>query len=291
MSISDKFSSFCSNLRMNATTVSNIQTRCKSITKRLNMDFRDVNHETYYSLYVGSYGRGTAIHVSDIDMLYILPWEVYTKYDSYSSNGQSALLQTVKNSIAKTYPSTSMGGDGQVVKVSFSDGVVFEVVPCFELSDGSGFRFPDSNSGGSWKLTNPRPEIQSINNLNTSTNRNLKRLCRMIRAWKDNCDVPMGGLLIDTFAHRFLSNWEHKDKSFLYYDWMTRDFFKYLSEQNDQQSYWCAVGSGQYIYRRGNFLAKAKTAYTNALTAIEYENKHQERSANIYWRAIYGSKF
>lgn len=290
MSISDKFSAFCSNLRMSNNTVSNVRTRYHSITKRLNKDFRNIDNDYSNSLYVGSYGRGTAIHVSDIDMLYILPWEYYFRYDSYYGNGQSALLQAVKNSISQTYWNTEIGGDGQVVKVSFSDGVVFEVVPCFEKADGS-FYYPDSHNGGSWKITNPRPEISTINAWNSTTNKNLKRLCRMLRAWKDNCNVPMGGLLIDTFAYRFLKDWEHYDKSYFYYDWMTRDFFKYLSEQNDTQSYWIAVGSGQYIYPKGKFSAKARTAYNNALIAIEKEDKGYSYTANDYWRAIYGTKF
>lgn len=290
MSISDKFSAFCSNLRMSYDTVSAVRSRYHSITKRLNKDFRDTDSEVLNSLYVGSYGRGTAIHVSDIDMLYVLPWNYYSKYDSYIGNGQSALLQAVKDSIKQTYPVTYISGDGQVVKVWFSDGVEFEVVPCFEYSDGS-FCYPDTHNGGSWKTTNPRPEINAINTFNNATNKNIKRLCRMIRAWKDNCNVPMGGLLIDTFAYRFLKDWEYNDKSFIYYDWMTRDFFKYLSEQDDTQSYWIAVGSGQYIYPKGRFSAKAKTAYDNALKAIEYEDKKLEYTANCYWKDIYGSKF
>lgn len=290
MSTSDKFSNFCSNLRMSDATVSNVRLRYHNITKRLNKDFRGIENDITYSLYVGSYGRGTAIHVSDIDMLYILPWSYYTKYNSYISNGQSALLQAVRDSVKQTYPVTDISGDGQVVKVWFSDDVVFEIVPCFEYSDGS-FCYPDTHDGGSWKITNPRPEISAINGLNYLTNNNLKRLCRMIRAWKDNCNVPMGGLLIDTFAYRFLSTWENKDKTFMYYDWMTRDFFKFLSEQDDNQLYWKAVGSGQFIYPKGKFAYKAKTAYNNALIAIEKEDKGYTYTANDYWRAIYGSKF
>lgn len=290
MSINDKFSAFCSNLRMSDNTVSNVRMRYHRITKRLNCDFRGIDSDNLYSLYVGSYGRGTAIHVSDIDILYIMPPEYYTKYDSYKGNGQSALLQDVKKSIAKTYTNTVISGDGQVVKVSFYDGIVFEVVPCFEQKDGS-FYYPDTHNGGSWKVTKPRSEIKAINDLNNITNKNLKKLCRMIRAWKDYCNVPMGGLLIDTFAYRFLKDWKYNDKSYLYYDWMTRDFFKYLSEQNDNQSYWQAVGSNQYIYPKGKFAAKAKTAYNNASNAIMYEEQNNERMANYYWREIYGRKF
>ena len=137
MSCSDKFKNFCSNLRMNGNTVSAVRTRYHSITKRLNKDFRGIDNDYLYSLYVGSYGRDTAIHVSDIDMLYILPCEYFYQYDSHKGNGQSALLQAVKNSISNTYRNTDIGGDGQVVKVTFSNGIEFEVVPCFEYPDGS----------------------------------------------------------------------------------------------------------------------------------------------------------
>jgi len=290
MSISDKFSTFCSNLRMLQTTVSNVSSRYKQITKRLNLDFYSSTSDTAHSLYVGSYGRGTAIHVSDIDILFILPYSVYVRFNDYSGNGQSALLQSVKNSIATTYSSTSLGADGQVIKVSFSDGVVFEVVPCFENTDGS-FTFPDSNNGGSWETTNPRPEINEIRNKDVEWNKNLRRLCRMARAWKDTWDVPMGGLLIDTLAYNFMKTWEHKDKSYTYYDWMTRDFLEYLKNQNGTQQYWISPGGKQYVWRKGNFEYKAKQCYNKALEAIEYESKNQEWSANQKWREIYGTKF
>ena len=69
MSISDKFSNFCVALRMSDSTVSNVRYRAKQITKRVNYDFRGLNSDTRYSLFVGSYGRGTDIHVSDVDMI------------------------------------------------------------------------------------------------------------------------------------------------------------------------------------------------------------------------------
>jgi hypothetical protein len=64
-----------------------------------------------------------------------------------------------------------------------------------------------------------------IKDNNELTNYNLINLCRMTRAWRNKWNVPMGGLLIDTLANQFLINWQYKDKSYLYYDWMARDFF------------------------------------------------------------------
>ena len=65
MSVSDYFSTFCSNLRMSSDTVSTIQYRYHQITKRINLDYRNSSSETAYSLYVGSYGRGTEIWTSE----------------------------------------------------------------------------------------------------------------------------------------------------------------------------------------------------------------------------------
>lgn len=96
MSISDYFSTFCSNLRMDSDTVSTIQYRYHQITKRINLDYWNSSSETTHSLYVGSYGRGTEIWTNDIDIIVQLPYSTYEKFNAYKNNGQSALLQEVK---------------------------------------------------------------------------------------------------------------------------------------------------------------------------------------------------
>lgn len=288
MSIANWFETFNRDLRMSSETVDNVAYRYKRITKQLNKDFYNSESDTLHSLYVGSYGRGTDIVVSDVDMIFQLPYSEYVKYDAYSVNGQSSLLQTVKNSIEKTYKS-SIKADGQVIVISFTDGIVFELVPAFINKDDS-FTFPDTNNGGSWKTTNPKPEIAEITAKNILWNKNLKRLCRMARAWKQKWDVPIGGLLIDTLAYNFMTTCENKDKSFLYYDYISRDFFKYLSEQNTEQSYWLSPGARQYVWRKGKFEAKAKQCYNLALEAISKE-KDYPTTAKSKWREIYGTKF
>lgn len=288
MSISTKFETFNKNIRISQDDQNKISYRYKQITKRLNLDFWSSDSETSHSLYVGSYGRDTDIHVSDVDMLFQLPYMVYEQYNNYRGNGQSALLQAVKTSIQKTYKTTDSHGDGQVIAVDFTDGINFEIVPCFINKNGS-FTYPDTNDGGTWKTTNPKPEIKEIGDKNQEWNKNLKRLCRMARAWKDKWNVPMGGLLIDTLAYNFLKDWEHKDKSYTYYDWLVRDFFKYVKNQKETQNYWYAVGSNTRINNESDFRFKAKRCYNITLEAIENEN--YEYTANQKWKEIFGSKF
>lgn len=290
MSVSTKFQNFCAAIRIPSNTVGDISYRYKRISKQLNKDFWNTDSDTSHSLYVGSYGRDTDIHTSDVDMLFRLPYEVYERINSHSGNGQSALLAEVKDSLKNTYSTTHISSDGQVVKINFDDGVGFEILPCFINKDES-YTYPDSNDGGKWKTTDPKPEIEEIRKTNDACNGNLKNLCRMIRAWKEKWNVPMGGLLIDTLAYQFIKAWSHRTDSYLYYDWMTRDFFEFVKNQDPKKQYWLSPGSGQFVWRKGDFEYKALRCYNLANEAIDYETQEMPYSANEKWREIYGPKF
>ena len=291
MGLSDWFAGFCSNIQVD--NVGTISRRYRAITRRLNTDFWTTTSDTSHSLYVGSYGRNTAIKgFSDLDMIFELPTAVYSRYNNYIGNGQSALLQAVRNSIGKTYTGTRIGADGQVVAVSFLDGITFEIVPVFYNAAGT-YTFADLNGGGSWKTTNPRAAISAIRTRNSECNGNLIVLCRMMRAWKKNWDVPIGGLLVDTLAYQFIEGWAHRTKSRVYYDWMCRDFFSYLKDQPRKQAYWKAPGSSQYVYCKGLFQWKATRCYNISLEAIRHESATPKRewSAKQQWRKIFGTSF
>lgn len=286
MNVKETFEEFLSNLKV--IDPSKISKRYKKITKRLNQSYYDSESLTDHSLMTGSYGRGTAIKgVSDLDMVFWLPWTVYHKFHKYQGNGQSALLQEVKEYIRKTYPSTNVKADGQVVVVSFGNYVI-EVLPSFEHNDGT-FTHPDSNYGGSWKRTNPRAEISAVNTLNTANNGNLKNLAKMVRAWKNKVGAPINGFLIDTLCYNFInSTTTYQSTSFSQYDLMSRDFFYFLRELNKDQEFWHAPGSNQKAYKKGNFIPKAKKAYSNCVDAI---GSHGTSSANKKWKKIYGRNF
>ena len=104
-----------------------ISERYKRVTKAINRAFWDSESETAHSRYVGSYGRGTAIDTSDIDILVELPRAKYEQYDARKGNGQSQLLQALKDAVLTTYPSSAVKADGQVVDIFFSDGIKFEI--------------------------------------------------------------------------------------------------------------------------------------------------------------------
>ena len=127
---------------------------------------------------------------------------------------------------------------------------------------------------------------------NTSCNNNLVSLCRMMRAWKRTWDVPIGGLLVDTLAYQFIEHYQYRDKSYLYYDFLCRDFFKWLGKIQTR-----FIGKRQEVgstyTARGCFNNKAKRCYNNALEAIEHENANSRREwfAKQKWREIFGTAF
>lgn len=291
MSVADWFREFCNSLPPGASKRSSIGDRTARITRRLNTDFRDTTSDTANRFYAGSYGRNTAVaSVSDIDLMYVLPYSVYKKYDEYSSNGQSALLQAVKASIEKTYPNSVVVADGQIVQIPFTDNVTFEIVPVFLNNTGS-YTFADANSGGSWKVCWPKDEINAFATRDAACNYNLVQLGRMARAWRDANSVPMSGMLIDTLAYQFIENWEYRLKSYLFYDYMTRDFFDYLARQDVSQDHWRAPGSQSWARRTGSFERKARAAHSLAVDAIDNAVADQSWAAKYKFRQIYGTQF
>ncbi|MCG8394484.1 MAG: nucleotidyltransferase [Pseudomonadales bacterium] len=282
MAVTEMFSDFLNNLRVdNADTISS---RYGEITSSLNKKFRDSESKTDNSLQVGSYGRWTAIKgVSDLDMLYIMP---AGQWDKYRKGGQSRLLTDVKDAIKARYPGTDVRVDRLVVTATYQNFQI-EVQPVFEQGDGS-FKYPDTYNGGRWPITKPREEIRAMKEFVEQKNKNLRRLCKMARAWKNRHGVGIGGLLIDTLAHNFLNSTSDYDgKGFLYYDLMSRDFFKYLSELPDQTHY-KALGSGQNVKVKKKFQKKAKKAYELCLNAIEAGDSD---SAHDKWKKVYGRPF
>jgi hypothetical protein len=284
MTTTEIFSEFIDNLAID--NKEQISLRYVEITCCLNKNFRETDSKTANSLQVGSYGRCTGIKgISDLDMLYIMP---VGKWDDYK-NDQSKLLTDVKNTIQDRYPTTDIRVDRLVVQVIYNDFKI-EVQPVFEEDDGS-FKYPDSYDGGSWKITKPRDEIQAMQEFTEEKNNNLRNLCKMVRAWKNEVGLAIGGLLIDTLVYNFLSiNHEYDNKSFGSYDLLCRDFFQYLASEPDKE-YYLALGSNQQVKVKEKFQKQAQEAYKIVLDSIDAVEKDNNKTANKKWRSVFGNNF
>jgi len=185
-----------------------IAKRYHTITKAVNREFWNSTSDTSHSLYVGSYGRGTAIDTSDIDILLELPENEYSRYDMAKGNGQSRLLQAVKEAITSSYPNSNIHADGQVVIINFSDGMKFEVLPAFS-SIWFGYMYPDTNMGGNWKTTNPKAEQDAMRDKNNSSNGLLFDTCKHIRRIHSERykSYHLSGIVIDSFVYNAIGGW------------------------------------------------------------------------------------
>lgn len=286
MNTSDTFKQFVSNIKIPEDKASTISYRYGRITKALNEYFRETDSKIANSLQVGSYGRYTGIKgISDLDMLYIMP---VSKWNDYSvKGGQKKLLQDTKVAIAKTYSSSDIKIDRCVVTVKFSDSHI-DIQPVFEVEDQD-YKYPDTYNDGSWKITKPRKEMNAMTESEQEKNRNLRRLCKMGRSWKNKNGTYMGGLLIDTLAYNFLnSTTDYDTTSFASYDEMCRDFFKYLYDQPKDQKEYGALGSKQRVKVRKSFKRKAKKAYDLSIEAIE---ANRDKTKHNKWRDVFGNEF
>lgn len=282
MSTAVIFKDFVSNLRI--TNHVTIEDRYAGITRSLNKFFRTLD-STANNLQVGSYGRWSAIKgVSDLDMLYIMSSSDWDRYNE--DGGQSKLLSDTKAAIQERYSTTTITVDRLVVCVKFQNFHV-EVQPVFKQDDGS-FKYPDTYNGGSWKITKPKDEIKATSDVDDDQNGNLRRLCKMLRAWKNKHGIGIGGLLIDTLAHNFLTQTDdYADKSFASYDFMVRDFFYFASNLPQQERY-AALGSRQHVKVKQKFQKPARRAYDLSLKAIEATGTE---TAGDRWKKIFGRDF
>lgn len=197
----------------------NIARRYHVVTKAINTEYWNINSETAHSMYVGSYGRGTAISTSDIDILVELPKTEFDKFNSSMGNGQSRLLQSIRKSIQKVYPRSDIRADGQIVKINFHDGIKFEILPVFQNSSvwnsSQDYTHPNTNNGGNWETTNPKSEQEAMKMKNSQVYSNglFYATCRHMRFVRDTyfSSYHLSGIVIDSFVYVAMGNWRYNE--------------------------------------------------------------------------------
>ena len=215
---------------MGESVTNTISNRYKTVTKLVSEKFWNIDSDTKNSLYVGSYGRGTAISTSDIAILVCLPESEYTHFNTIKGNSQSRLLQAVRQNILSLYPRSDVIADGQVVIIEFSDNIKFEILPAFENYEGN-YRYPDSNMGGRWLSTKPKIEQEAIKTKNIDTDGLLINTCKYIRYIRDNyfSSYYLSGIIIDRFVYNALAyTYKRFTNTYSYHSYLL-DYFKTLS--------------------------------------------------------------
>jgi hypothetical protein len=285
--VTARFTQLATNLKLSNDQISDANTKHRGVTRCLNSNYYDSTSETENGVLVGSWGKGTRMRPPrDVDLLYRLPFSVYERFEKYTGNKQSALLQEIKGVLEKTYSSTAMRADGQVVIVRFNTLNV-EVVPGFLLNDGK-YWICDTNNGGSYKTFDPVSEQENMRKANEDTNGNARLLTKFMKSWQRECNVPLKSFWLELLAIEFLSSWEYRRNSPFYHDWMSRDFLKFLCGKRN--SHVVVPGTFEYIGIGDDWFTRAETAYDRAYKAERHEYDDDIVAAGQEWQKIFGSQ-
>lgn len=237
---------------------------------------------------VGSYGKNCAARPrTDIDMIFVLPPEDLLRINEITWNKQSYLLQEVKRILLDQWKDTEIRGDGPVVKIPFSTYEV-ELVPCFHVENGL-YLNAHTKDGGRWALSKPNAELAHLNQVDAISKGAARHLIKMLKAWKQECNVEMRSVCLEIGAVVFLEQWEYKDKGIGFYGWMARDFFAFLLKYVNGRAK--PAGIEEWIPLGDCWQTKCQSAYDRACKACTYEGDDNALLAVAEWQKIFGGQF
>lgn len=273
-----QFDTFCENIRLTVKQEEDAKTKYDGVCETLNnYYYKENKYDGSTKFLFGSYKKRTNIRPlttsQDVDVIFKMPSEEFDKYDNYEGNGQSALLQKIKDILKNKYTTTDkIKGWGKVVLIRFADGTHnVEVLPAWEQENGT-FKIPNTEDGGKWETFNPRNDINSFKSSNNKTNGLTANLTRILKTWKrEVSSLSLDSYEIENQVIDFLSNYSASNKN---YDVIVRDSFDYLHKNvaNNNKSY-------------------IETALIRANKAIDYAESENYQKANDEWQKIFVDEF
>ena len=286
--VTKRFQDFLSNLDLTPQQRADGWTKIHGVVSSLNSAYYGHNSDTANAFLIGSWAKGTHIRPPrDIDLYFLLPFEVYQRLQAYGAltNKQSALLQEVKSNLLWTNPQSSIKGDGPVVLADFTTYGV-EIVPAFALTESRAYWVCDTKYGGSFKKTMPWHEVDTIEAANARNNSNVLPLVRMLKAWQAYCNVGIKSFYLELLAIEFLDHWAYKHESYFYYDWMCRDFFRWMIAKANTHVW--APGTFEKLGLGDDWKSRAESAHARAVKACNFESVNDMSNAGDEWQKIFG---
>lgn len=280
-----RFNSFLGNMQLTPTQMSDNRTQQGGVITCLNRHYYGHSSETLNGTLIGSWGKDTRVRPPrDADIMFMLPVEVYYRFQTRAGNRQSQLLQEVKGVLAATYSRTEMRGDGQVVIVPFTTPI--EVVPAFACQDGSTI-VCDANLGGRYITSTSAAEIENLNRWDMFYHGNVRNLIRMAKQWQRHTSVPLKSFILERLAVEFSQSWPYSHRDVFWYDWMARDFFAYLLGRAGGQI--VMPETNDIIPLGTDWLSRAQSAHARAIKACDYEHQNNQGLAGDEWQKIFGA--
>lgn len=242
---------------------------------------------------IGSLAKNTSVRpLADADVLFRMPAGTWSRFDDYAGNGQSALLQEVRETLRSRYPRTDIRGDGPVVVVDFSDQPAVELVPGVLVSDGSTILYaeawvPVTRGGGDWEKADYGAELRALDAADGPAKGQLRRLLRYMKIWRRHRNAWIKSIVLELMAIDFMKTWDKSQTSFTYDDWLVRDFLRYMV--NNFTTTYYLPGSGKAIDTGVGWYTEALDSGKDAASACGSEAS--EWLYVYHWRKVFGDKF
>jgi hypothetical protein len=283
--VRERFNQLIDRIGISAEEAADGMKKAKRVVGSLNRAYYGHSSETDNGYLVGSWAKQTRVRpFSDIDVLFVLPWSEYWRFETHISNKQSNLLQDVRKNLLVTYPRTEIWGDRHVVTVEV-DGTLIEVVPAFALANGQ-YWVCDTKENGRYKVADPAAEERALESA-VAPNENARQLTRLLKKWQLHNDVRIKSFQLERLAIEFMAQWHCRLHDRFWYDWMVRDFFAYMI---DRANGWVQMpGTGEWIELGSDWLSDAKSAGFNAAVACIHEQNNYGSLAGDAWTEVFGN--
>ena len=275
MDIQKCFDKFYKNIQLTSKQKEDARSKYEGVCKKLHSYYYPgTEYDGSTKFLIGSYGKRTNIRPPrDVDVLFIIPGDKFEQYDDNATNGQSQLLQDVKNILAEKYTTTEeIKAWGKVVLIKFADGTHnVELLPAWENEAVEGtFLVPNSADGGAWDEWDPRAEIKKIKDSDAQTEKT-KALIRMIKKWTENCSVSVKSYQIEDIVVDFFQVYSSESDD----SQLVTQLFNYFLSVNTEES-------------RKSYI---ETAKNRAEKAYRLEEEGDLENAVQEWKKIFGDDF
>lgn len=237
------------------------------------------------SFLTGSYRRSTMIAPlteADIDIFVVLSSEYFEQ------NGQTRLLDKVKQALRRTYKTPDISRNGQAVTILFNDFHV-DVVPSF-YREGGGYLIPDS-IGSRWISTDPRRHVELWSASNAAHNGDLVPMLKMIKRWNITRGARIRSFHLECAVREILTNVTISNfwSGVRYFFGIAKD--RIYVPIYDPAGYGGDVGAYLSLANRLAVAAEMSIAYNLALDAEQLDNAGRIEEAFGKWRGVFGDYF
>lgn len=272
MSLENQFNTFHKNLLLTTQQEQDAQTKYNGVCSKLHQHYYPNSEYNGQSKFlIGSYAKNINIRPArDIDVIFIMPPEVFERLKNLTSNPQSQLLQEVRKILQNKYPNTVIKAFGKIVLLEFTEAKHnIEILPAWRNPDGT-FTIPNSEKDGIWEIYDPQNEIDQIAKQDKITGQT-RRLIRMIKKWAEKCSIDMKSFIIEKSVLKFLQTYSDQLSTPL----LIKNYFEFAYQNEIEPS-------------KKTYL---NSAFNRAEKALNFEKKGQLQSATIEWKKIFGDDF